>query len=107
MVFDCHLCAIHRPQGLGVTIFKPGILFLFGNSTFREIIHLRVSAYKHEFKAFERTQQSRETLVTMESRIIPNSWSAPKLMKKKKEKKDPIERVTFSSQVGCSVFFCN
>ena len=73
-----------QATGFRVTIFKSGILFLFGNSTLREIIHLRVSAYKHEFKAFERTPHSRETLVTVESRIIPNSWSAPKLIKKER-----------------------
>ena len=50
------------------------------------MVHLRVSAYKHEFKAFERTQRPMETLVTMESRIIPNSWSAAKLMKKKQKR---------------------
>lgn len=90
----------------------------FWHSRQTEIICLVTSDYMHAGKAFERTQQTRETIMTIIltiSRIIPRDWKAlwrhgphdPKQLKSSRSEEEPAEGVTFLNQVACSVTLCS
>lgn len=74
-----------------------------------------VSGYKQAFRAFEKIKHTREITMTTIRRIIPHVWSAPQThgpqdpnqSKSTKSEKNPVERITFLSQVACSVILHN
>ena len=88
-------------------------LFLFWCSSLNELTCLVVSNSKHAFQVFEWIQSTREIIMIIISRIIPNMWIAlwshgPQdwnQSKSNKSNKDPVKGVTFLSQVVCSMIF--
>ena len=103
----CLIPVIVIDHGFRLIIFKLTISSFLLLCSSLKIICLVVNSCEHTFKAFERTQFTREMTITVLSRVIPSVWSALQSHVPKTQTNQHHEGIKILSQAACSVSSCH